>query len=355
MIYRDIHYYKPNLERVIQRYQDIYDHPEKKQALIYAMLPFQNKFPVPPLNTLDLEKDTESYLDISLKNYEHYLEMSRTIEDDLIPTYGVNFGTGEYSAFVAGDIVFTEDTSWANTVINDWDDFEKLYLSENNRWVVFMEETLKYVLQYTHEGPIPVVRGFYSPLDLAHALRGEAIFTDMYDSPQKVAALLDFCADAIIWLAKRMHKLIGTYWGGSVAGGWLKPGTICMSEDIACLISPRAYAKQVRHYTQKVIDAFGSGQIHTHSLGIRTLPEITKLDCLLGVQIAEDPNTPRTMSKLQEILEKTNGIPLTITATPDEIKENFDMVAGKYNIVFGSAGESIEECEEIVRWIRERE
>jgi hypothetical protein len=355
MIFRNIDYYKPNLKRVIQRYQDLYDHPEKKQALVYAMLPFKNKYPVPALNSLDLQKDTKSYLDTCLKNYEYYLDMSRTIEDDLIPTFGINFGTGEYSAFVAGDVVFTEDTSWATTVIQDWDDVGKLKLRDDNKWVVFMEETLKYVLQYTNEGPIPVVRGFYSPLDLAHALRGEAIFVDMYDTPKEVETLLDFCADAIIWLAKRIHGIIGTYWSGSVAGGWLKPGTICMSEDIACLISPRTYAKQVRPFTQKVINAFGTGQIHTHSLGIRTLPEITKLDNLLGVQIAEDPNTPRTMSRLEQILETTNNVPLTITCTFDELKEKFDVVAGKSNIVFGSAANSIEECEAIVCWVRERE
>jgi hypothetical protein len=83
------------------------------------------------------------------------------------------------------------------------------------------------------------VRGFYSPLDLRTRYVVKP-FLPICMISQKVAALLDFCADAIIWLAKRMHKLIGTYWGGSVAGGWLKPGTICMYEDIACLISTRA-------------------------------------------------------------------------------------------------------------------
>ncbi len=355
MIFKDIEYYKPNLQRVIQRYQDLYDHPDRKQMLVYAMPPFQNKLSVPPLNSLDMDKDSQAYLDTCMINYAHYLEVCRPVEDDLIPTFGVNFGTGEYSAFVAGEIVFTEDTSWAAPVVQDLSDLSMLRLREDNRWVRFMEETLRYVLQHTHPARIPVVRGFYSPLDLAHALRGEAIFMDFYDSPQDVARLLDLCADAIIWLAKRIHSINGTYFDGTIAGGWLKPGTICMSEDIACLISPRIYARQVRQFTQKVIDAFGTGQIHTHSLGIRTLPEITKLDNLLGVQIAEDPNTPRTMDRLEEILSRTNGVPLTITATFEEMQENIGVVAGKYNIVFGSAADSVQECERIVRWVRERE
>ncbi|HOJ01374.1 MAG TPA: uroporphyrinogen decarboxylase family protein [Anaerolineaceae bacterium] len=354
MIFHDILHYKPDLQHVIRRYRDLYEHPEKKQMLVYAMLPFENKIPVPALNSLNLQKNIPSYLDICLKNYEHSLEGSRTIEDDLIPTFGINFGTGEYSAFVAGEVVFTQDTSWATSVIQEWNDLKKLKVDEGNRWVVFMEETLRYVLQFTQEGPIPVVRGFYSPLDLAHALRGEMIFTDLYDAPKEVEALLDFCADAIIWLAKRIHGMIGTYWDGSVAGGWLKPGTICMSEDIACLISPKTYARQIRPYTQKVINAFGNGQIHTHSLGLRTLPEITKLDHLLGVQIAEDPNTPRTMSNLEKVLETANDVPLTITCTFEEMKEKIDVVAGRYNIVFGSSANNVEDCEAIVRWIRER-
>jgi hypothetical protein len=128
---------------VRQRYQDIYDHLRRSSSDL-CHVHSQNKFPVPPLNTLDLEKDTESYLDISLKNYEHYLEMSRTIEDDLIPSMGY-FGSVSTALLWRGYLFSRKIPRGAgNTVINDWDDFEKLYLSENNRWVVFMEETLKY-------------------------------------------------------------------------------------------------------------------------------------------------------------------------------------------------------------------
>jgi hypothetical protein len=38
----------------------------------------------------------------------------------IIPTFGINFGTGEYSAFVAGEVVFTQIRSWATSVIREW-------------------------------------------------------------------------------------------------------------------------------------------------------------------------------------------------------------------------------------------
>ena len=100
-----------------------------------------------------------------------------------------------------------------------------------------------------------------------------------------------FCARAVVWMVNRIRYIHCLTWGGNVAGAWLKPNTICMSEDIACPISPRTYATFTRPYTQNVIDSIGNGQIHTHSLGIRTIPEIPKLNNLLGLQISDDPHT----------------------------------------------------------------
>ncbi|MBP9040212.1 MAG: hypothetical protein KBF64_00400 [Anaerolineaceae bacterium] len=353
-MFKEIHYYKPNLEDVIRRYRALYDAKEPGHAMIYAMPPAPVAEPVPALNKIDLNTQMEAYLDICLRNYALALENTVDICDDLIPTFGPNFGIGDYSAFIAGEVVFTEDTSWAAPVMKSLDDYKEFTLREDAYWVRMLERALLYLARQTASGPIPIIRGFYSPLDLAHSLRGEALFTDFTDEPQKVHQFMDFCADAIIWIASRLRRITGENFEGNIAGAWLRPGTICMSEDIACLISPRTYAEFARPYTQKVINAFGYGQIHTHSLGIRCIPEITKLERLLGVQISDDPNIPRGFDKLEWLLPRVNGIPLTVGCTPAELVENYDLITAQCNIQFASVVADAKEGKELVEWFRRK-
>lgn len=351
-MFKEIHYYKPNLEDVIRRYKELYEAKEPGHVMVYAMPPAPTSEPVPALNKIDLDTQMEEYLDVCMRNYAIALENTITICDDLIPTFGPNFGIGDYSAFIAGEVVFTEDTSWAAPVMKSLDDYKGFTLSEDAYWVKMMERALAYLVRQTASGPIPIIRGFYSPLDLAHSLRGEALFTDFMDSPEKVHQFMNFCADAIIWIASRLRKITGENFGGNIAGAWLKPGTICMSEDIACLISPRTYAEFARPYTQKVIDAFGNGQIHTHSLGVRCIPEISKLERLLGIQISDDPNIPRGFDKLEWLLPRVNGIPLTVGCTPSELTASYDVIASQYNITFASVVSDVKEGRELVEWVR---
>jgi hypothetical protein len=353
-MFAEIHYYKPNLEEVVQRYKNMYAAKGPGHVAVYAIPTAPPAEPIPPLNTIDFDTRLEDYLDLCLRNYRAWLEVYREVPDDLLPTFGPNFGIGEYSAFIAGQVVFTEDTSWAAPVLKHLADMSKLELKEDNYWVRFMERAMRHLMSRTISAPIPLVRGYYSPLDLAHALRGEALFTDFVDSPEQVHRLMAFCAEAIVWLARRIRAIHGECWGGNIAGAWLLPGTICMSEDIACMVSPRTYAEFARPYTQKVIDSFGYGQIHTHSLGLRVIPEITQLRNLLGVQIAEDPNTPRIATKLDWLLPRCHKVPLNISFTPGEVRAKYDWISREYNIVFACVGVDVSEGRNLVEWIRAR-
>ena len=351
-MFKDILYYKPNLHEVIMRYKSLYATHEPGHIIVYALPSFNPPEQPPSLNQVDFDQDLHDYLNIFLRNYEAQIEQTRPILDDLIPSFGLFFGIGDYSAFIAGDVIFTPDTSWAAPVIHDWSDLDKLELREDNYWEQLLERSIAYILHFTRPASIPIVRGFYSPLDMAHALRGEALFTDFFDNPEQVHRLMLFSTQAVIWNARRLRSVIGEYFNGNIAGAWLPPGTICMSEDIACMISPRTYAKFARPYTQQVIDAFGYGQIHTHSLGLRGIPEITQLHNLVGLQISDDPNTPRAFEQLDDLLPKVHGVPITIGCTSSDIYQSFTDLRSKYSLTFAASVGNVEEGSDLVNFVR---
>ncbi|MDI7278079.1 MAG: uroporphyrinogen decarboxylase family protein, partial [Anaerolineae bacterium] len=255
-IFKDVLYYKPTLHEVIARYRAFYAAEGAGHLCTFVGVPYRDEEPLEamPLTSIDwaAERGLEEYLDLSMRNLERIWRASREVADDGIPSAYLNLGIGDYSAYVAGEVIFGEDTSWAIPVIASWADLERLDLSEDNRWVRVLERAIRHICGRCRPVGIPVVRGYYSPLDLARALRGDALFTDLYDAPREVHRLLAFCARATIWLAERLQGIIGEWYGGQVAGAWMPPGTICLSEDTACLLSPALYAGFARPYTQVV-------------------------------------------------------------------------------------------------------
>lgn len=118
------------------------------------------------------------------------------------------------------------------------------------------------------------------------------------------------------------------------------------------MISPRTYAKFARPYTQQVIDAFGHGQIHTHSLGLKNIPEIAKLNNLMSIQISDDPNTPRAFEQLEFLLPRCDGMPLTVGCTLEEVRRDITKLQDLGNIIFAGFVPDVATGKELVSLVR---
>lgn len=71
---------------MILRYKDLYSATTPGRAIIYAMPPYPAGESISPLNTLILDVEVEIYLDVCMRNYRSFLEITRHIRDDLLPT-----------------------------------------------------------------------------------------------------------------------------------------------------------------------------------------------------------------------------------------------------------------------------
>ncbi|MPN27939.1 hypothetical protein SDC9_175373 [bioreactor metagenome] len=182
------------------------------------------------------------------------------------------------------------------------------------------------ILQQSQESGIPFTKGFFSPLDLAMALRGEDLYYDFQDDPDGVHSLMSYCADVTIQFASDVYALARKYLSGYAL--WYIDGKINMSEDISCMISPNTWREFARPYTQRVIDHFGHGYMHTHSRAMYMVKEICNLNHVAHLWLATDPNQPRPMDCLEQLIEDSHGVCLAIDCEgTGEIERNYNTIA----------------------------
>ncbi len=255
---KPLEYYRADYADVINRFEHFYQAAENKTGgnLVYrALLDSDLKiYENLKLNTYDFTTDTgiRTYVQ-DLANELHLVGESRLgMEDDTLPMVMPILGIGDYSAFVAGDIIFSEDTSWSQPVLSELDGWRGLPELGTAAWYKRFMDICEHLLESTSSSNIPFMRGFFSPpLDLAHALRGNDIYYDFFDDPPKVHDLLAYCADATITFAEDLYGVARKYLGAKRHRHVVLDGNINMSEDTACMISPELYRTFAAPHTPK--------------------------------------------------------------------------------------------------------
>jgi hypothetical protein len=171
----------------------------------------------------------------------------------------------------------------------------------------------------------------YSPLDLANALRGNALFTDIYDRPDDVTALLDRCTEAIIAMEEEMRTVcrpqvegVGMPFWGAMG----PPGALYMSEDAMDLSGPKVARQWGLPWSTRVRDHFGCVAVHHHMLGRRVQPVIGQYVQKSVIQIANDPNCPPAFDHLAALAGDSNGNALMCDCSPEQILANLDRLKG---------------------------
>lgn len=131
----------------------------------------------------------------------------------MIPWMSADFGIAIHHAWVVEvPVQFAEWTSWAEHPLAGSTGYERLneiVYDRRNRRVQRMFEMVNYWRERAHRPYLIAGHYHFSPLDLANALRGDELFTDFYDVPDEVRALLDRCTEVTIGLEREFRIAIG--------------------------------------------------------------------------------------------------------------------------------------------------
>lgn len=347
--------YRQDISNVINRTKSFYQSKAKGKALIQVKsIPSLQTPATRAMNEWNFPHDLYEYLDTRIERFVNYWEQRKTVEDDMIPAIHPWFGIAEHSAFVGGEVEFTQDTSYHHPLIGTWDDMEKLELREDNPWLRMVLDGLAY-LKDQSEGRYHVkLRGADGPMDIANAVRGNELFVDFYENPEKVHELMDFCTKAVKWTLDRQMDIAGLVEGGVITGFdiWLPGNSIGqLSEDASTMCSPDTYREFGLPYTSRLVNAYDHAFMHTHALGKHNIPVIAEMDKVDVIEISSDPNTPRAIEIYRELGECLKDKIVVVQLTHDEIINNLDFLKERKTIIWYSA-ESVEDAQRTVELVR---
>ena len=346
------------IKEKLERYHAFFERPQAGQILItvpaytFAMPP-QDKPSKSYVSELNPLEDAERMAENAVGYTRSYSEKMKDVRCDYIPGVSPGYGIGLGSAFLSNaPIIPGLGTTWVHPVLNAPDEMENLRFDPMNPWVDYMRRYMKKAAELW-EGDYSVdMLAAFAPSDLANALRGNDLFYDLYDEPEKVDRMLFLCAEAMIALYRELRACTVQPDGGFCAGGLWMPGEgLFMSEDASDLTSPEQYRRFFFPQTQYLINEIGGAYIHHHAKGWQVHAEISKLKNLRFIEFSWDPKCPRPVDHLDELLEMSLKTPLQIRCTLQDLKERVgQMRQGRVAVMVNV--ENIEEAKEAVRIVR---
>lgn len=348
-MYQSVKEYKPNISQVVRRMTKTANDALRKKngnILFRVLLPSDIKVYtdiIVDAYKYETENDLDQYIHDLSTAYAESFEARKAVADDALPSITPVLGIGDYSGFLSGDIYFSKDTSWSKPSLSKISEWRNLPPIGTTFWYKKFLEICEKLLQASQGTGIPFTRGFFSPLDLAEALRGNSLYYDFTDHSDDLHDLLDFCADATIRFAEDIYAVARKYLSNEEYGLWYIENSINMSEDIACMISPDLYREFGAPHTQKVIDHFGKGFMHTHSRAMYMVKEICSLKNVANLWLATDPNQPIPVRCLDQLIPDAQSTCLAIDCSSYEELESTLDKALKGNVSYCLPVDSVEE------------
>lgn len=218
----------------------------------------------PDFNLKETFYEPEKMLYMQLKSIVYYVSEY----SDCCPSIRFNFGTGFIpSIFGLESEIFEDKMPWLKKHLSKekikkikFDDFEKIeYMGLMKNISVYLEVYKKH-LSESIKIYLPDTQG---PFDIAHLIRGDEIFTDIYDDFEFFEHLLEISTYVYIKVTEKLKEIIGEDFEKSYHGGfyYIDKGGIRICEDSTTLISPK-HLETILTYTQKCLKYFGGGWIH---------------------------------------------------------------------------------------------
>ena len=235
------------------------------------------------------------------------------------------YGCVSVAAIFGIPIVYTE---------NNWPNCEHSYLSDDQvdnleppdlaRNPFFQELMSQVDWIASHEDRIEGFINFQGVLNNAYRLRGEKIFYDMVDSPQRCRHLFDCICTTMIDAAKRLYKR-------QLQSG-VKVDFFTVSNCLVNMVSPEQYHDMLRPFDLRIAETFGCIGIHNCSWNADAyIDDYATIPYLGYIDMGIDSNLARAREVFTGARRALMYRPTDLVNKPPEtIEAELEMIASRY-------------------------
>ena len=130
------------------------------------------------------------------------------------------------------------------------------------------------------------------PFDLAHLIRGNEIFTDIYDDPDFVHHLMELSTYVYIEASKYLKRVVDEPLNAGYHSNSLYMGNcgVRCCEDTTTLLSPDLVKEFVAPYIKKALSPFGGGWLHFCGKGNHLLDIFLEIPEVKGINFGNPEN-----------------------------------------------------------------
>lgn len=342
------------LSRIIPRCREFFYATTPGHYLMQVHVPFEAP-PIPPLYEFDLERQLEQWLDHKLAASRAEWESKDGLDDDTVPCTYPHFGIGEHSAWLGMEMRLQESTCLPVPMLHDLGDVDKLTLREDTPWYRYMEKGYNYLRSRKDGTFLLGVRGGFTPMDLANAVRGDELFLDFALDPQGAHRLMEFCTRAEIWWYSRLLN-----WSDEIEGGyimmftssWMGPRPLGhITNDAALLCSPAIYDEFGYPYERILCEGYKFVLYHVHNQKLHFAPRAASLPNMALFEITNDPNVPPALTDLPNVLAAAPKVNLLLRGTSDEVRAHIHELRER-NVFFDINCTDRKDAEDIIAFVR---
>ena len=281
-------HHKDRFHAAMERIRDAYLHkPVKRPAVVISDVNVAITGETPSLIPDDYFTSPQVMSEYQLARIERHIE---TFDDDYVPLLFPWFGTGVVPSAMGCEIHFQPklDPAVGAAVLTCPEDVGRLSLPDPYKDGL-MPCVLACIDYMRACSDLPVsFTDAQGPLNIALCLCGlEALCYWMYDAPEAVHRLMDFCTEALIaWIKVQKQHAGQKLDGGAFPHCIALPegfGGVWISDDDCTLLSAELYREFVVPYNSRVFEAFGGGTLHFCSTAEHQIENFQQTRGLTGI------------------------------------------------------------------------
>lgn len=315
--------YKEDWERAQQKYLEFWARENHDRSVISVTAPRAGYIPKEVKKPTDL---MQQRLDIEYKIKDSREYFAGTyFGGEAFPNTFPNLGPDIFGAFLGCNIVFGEDTTWAEHFISDWSAVKKFKFDPQNKWWKIIKEMTEALVEDSKGDYLIGMNDLHSGADGLVSLRGpENLCTDLYDEPEAVKRANFELLEVFKIVIDELYQITTKYQSGCT--NWLciwhPKKWYVTSCDFSCMISKEMFAEFILPELQAELDHLEASIYHLDGpralKHLDALLEIPNLNGIQWVYGAGQPSASHWIPILQKI--QNAGKLINIGILPDELE-----------------------------------